>query len=122
MNMELDVRPIGYWLKHLDALVEEAFERCFDGTDITRRHWQLLNAVRNGEPEDDRLNDDLVRNGWTTPDLAALTPRGEAVLATLKSKVDGVRATVTTGLTDQQYAATVSALEAMAANLEKARP
>jgi hypothetical protein len=120
--MELGVRPIGYWLKHLDALIEEAFERCFDGTDITRRHWQLLNAGRNGEPEDDRLNDDLVRNGWTTPDLAALTPRGEAVLATLKSKVDGVRATVTTGLTDQQYAATVSALEAMAANLEKARP
>jgi len=28
--MEPERRPIGYWLKHLDRLIDEAFERALD--------------------------------------------------------------------------------------------
>jgi hypothetical protein len=34
-----DRRPIGYWLKHLDGLLEGAFDRTLAGQGVTRRHW-----------------------------------------------------------------------------------
>jgi hypothetical protein len=46
--MEPERRPIGYWLKHLDRLIDEAFERAFDADGLTRRHWQVLNTLAAG--------------------------------------------------------------------------
>src|SRR4030095_16926535 len=43
--MEPERRPIGYWLKHLDRLIDQAFERTLDGDGLTRRHWQVLNTL-----------------------------------------------------------------------------
>src|SRR5262249_60845065 len=44
-NMSDDRRPIGYWLKHLDRLLEQTFERTLEAEHLTRRHWQVLNTL-----------------------------------------------------------------------------
>ena len=41
-------RPIGYWLKHLDRLIEDTFSRTLAGQGLTRRHWQVLNTLAQG--------------------------------------------------------------------------
>ena len=41
-------RPIGYWLKHLDRLIETTFSRTLAGQGLTRRHWQVLNTLAHG--------------------------------------------------------------------------
>jgi hypothetical protein len=44
-TMSEDRRPIGYWLKHLDGLIEAAFSRTLAGQGVTRRHWQALKTL-----------------------------------------------------------------------------
>jgi hypothetical protein len=45
-TMREDRRPIGYWLKHLDGLIEAAVERALAGQGVTRRHGQALNTLQ----------------------------------------------------------------------------
>src|SRR5215831_7696737 len=138
MKME---RPIGYWLKHLDALIEAAAERTFAEEQLTRRHWQVMNILRES-PRDgswlasairpfwapgaitlDEVIRELSGRGWLTRDDAGryrLTPSGQAGHAGLSENVHRIRATLVTGLTKQDYLATVRVLERMAENLERA--
>ncbi len=44
--MEPERRPIGYWLKHLDGLIERAFEGALGTAGLTRRHWQCALSDR----------------------------------------------------------------------------
>ncbi|MEU7531260.1 MarR family transcriptional regulator [Saccharothrix sp. NPDC042600] len=111
------MKPIGYWLKHLDALIDAAFDNALAATDLTRRHWQLLNEARAGALPDDPLVPDLVERGWVAD--GRLTEAGEQTVHATASRVDGVRTTLMTGLTAEDYAATIATLEKMAANLEK---
>ena len=134
-------RPIGYWLKHLDRLIETAAERTFAEQKLTRRHWQIMNILRQS-PQDaaaltsairpfwgpgavtlDEVTGELARRGWLTQDDArryTLTPAGQAGHAAVQKKVHGIRATFLTGLTEHDYHATVQALQRMAENLERA--
>ena len=76
-------RPIGYWLKHLDRLIERSFESTLASEALTRRHWQVLNTSH-ARPSthaeiasalapvlgDDpvaarRASEDLVTRGWS---------------------------------------------------------
>ena len=41
-------RPIGYWLKHLDRLIDDSFSRALAADELTRRHWQVLNTAARG--------------------------------------------------------------------------
>jgi hypothetical protein len=138
--MEME-QPIGYWLKHLDRLIEAAAERTFAAEKLTRRHWQIMNILHQS-PQDaarltgairpfwgpgaitlDEVTAELTRRGWLTQDDAgryALTPAGQAGHAAVKTKVHGIRATFLTGLTEQDYHATVQALQRMAENIERA--
>ena len=38
-------RPLGFWLRTVDALISREFAAAFDGEGATRRDWMLLNAV-----------------------------------------------------------------------------
>jgi hypothetical protein len=138
--MEMD-RPIGYWLKHLDRLIEAAAQRAFAEQKLTRRHWQIMNILRQS-PQDpagltrairpfwgpgtitlDEVTGELTRRGWLTQDDAGrytLTPAGQAGHASVETKVHGIRSTFRTGLTDQDYHATVRVLQRMAENMERA--
>ncbi|MFI9814402.1 MarR family transcriptional regulator [Saccharothrix variisporea] len=112
------MKPIGYYLKHLDTLINQSFDRALSDTDLTRRHWQLLNEARNGTLPDDPLVPDLVNRGWVAE--GTLTPAGEAAFAATQTRVDTVRTALMGDLTVEEYTATVATLAKMAANLEKA--
>ena len=138
--MEME-RPIGYWLKHLDRLIEAALERAFAEHKLTRRHWQIMNVLRESPQQQaglteatrpfwgpgaitlDEVTSELTRRGWLTQDNTgryALTPVGQAGHAAVEQKVHGIRSTFLTGLTEQDYRGTVRVLQRMAENLERA--
>jgi hypothetical protein len=136
MYMQTGVeRPIGYWLKHLDRLIDGAMDRALVAEGVTRRHWQVLNILRDA-PRDatglgdalrpfwtegaitlDEVTGDMARRGWLTGRYA-LTPAGEAVHAAVQRTVHGIRATFLTGLAEDEYHRTVRTLRHMAENLE----
>lgn len=43
--MDTAARPIGYWLKLVDHLVDEQFDTILDEHGVTRVQWQLLNVL-----------------------------------------------------------------------------
>lgn len=136
-------RPIGYWLKRLDRLIEDAFDRVLAAEGVSRRQWQTLNVLRRAPAGDDELGaalrpfwetdtvtvaevaGELARRGWVTrgPDgRHALTPEGEAAHAALATRVGGIRELVGRGVTEQEYRTTMDVLRRMTGNLEAARP
>jgi DNA-binding MarR family transcriptional regulator len=130
--------PIGYWLKKLDRLIEEQFERQLGEADLSRRQWQLLNLLENGPrslPElqtelepflqdaPDNLGDalsGLVTRGWADmqENIVTLTEIGRTKLGLVKSQVAELRQALMAGISPQEYQATIEVLSRMAANLE----
>ncbi|XKK39347.1 MarR family transcriptional regulator [Nocardiopsis sp. ARC36] len=130
--------PIGYWLKHLDRLIENDFDRVLASESLGRRHWQVLNSLHT-EPgtiadldrrlapflEEDESTvapavDRLRELGWVEGLVAlALTPRGEAEHDKLLARVTEARARLTRGIGDEEYRVAVDVLERMSANLEQ---
>lgn len=51
---QVDRRPIDWWLKQADALIDRSFADALGQLDIDRREWQILEslAVRAQPPED----------------------------------------------------------------------
>lgn len=129
-----DRRPIGFWLKLVDRLIEDRLETTLGG--LSRRHWQLLNVIQQGptsQPEvDARVRPflegsgttaaevvDLQQRGWLTSGTAKmeLTECGAAEFARLLELVSADRTNLMIGIEQEQYASTVSVLERMARNL-----
>jgi DNA-binding MarR family transcriptional regulator len=137
--MEQDRRPIGYWLRHLDWLIDETFDRTLSGDALTRRHWQVLNTLEAGPSTSAALAvalepfvghdraaiesviEDLSRRGWLKPpgdgDLE-LSAEGRSAHARVKGRVAAVRQQLRNGITDDEYGQVIAILERMAANLE----
>jgi DNA-binding MarR family transcriptional regulator len=122
MHMSDDNKPIGWWLKELDRLLESSFEQVLASDGLTRRQWQTLNAVTlapflAGDPgELSAAVDPLTARGWLQDER--LTDAGQAALDGLKAKVQTQRARVTAGITGEEYAATIGVLRRMAGNLK----
>jgi hypothetical protein len=133
-----DRRPIGFWLKLVDRLLDEGFDRLLGDEGLARRHWQVLTALQRGpatveeldttlapfldgrEPSTRPVLDDLAARGWATwsdGDRAASTPAGAAAHADLLARVATHRRRVAEGVTAEEYLATVAVLRRMAANL-----
>lgn len=129
MYMSADNKPIGWWLKEVDRLLEVSFEQVLAADGLTRRQWQALNAAAGpetvatalapfltGEPAElPTVTDPLVERGWLSGD--ELTPAGRVALEALATKVQAQRRRVTAGVSDQEYLAAVGVLRRMAANL-----
>jgi hypothetical protein len=131
-------RPIGYWLKKLDRLIDEQFDGQLSDAGLTRRQWQVLNLVEDGPrsvPEleaelepflQDALHDlphalsGLLTRGWTDvqENIVTLTETGQAQLELLKAKIAGVREALMIGISPEEYQATIDVLSRMAANLK----
>jgi DNA-binding MarR family transcriptional regulator len=134
----MDRKPIGYWLKELDRLIEETLDRALADEDVTRRDWQLLNAlgpapapraaviealrpfwgVEAAEP--DAVLDGLITRGWALrdpDDRLSLSPEGDAARTALLEKVKELRTTIADGITPEQYNTTIDTLGRMAENL-----
>jgi DNA-binding MarR family transcriptional regulator len=133
-------RPLGYWVKRLDTLLEESLDRVLARNGMRRRHWQVLSVLREGPQTRAQVAeamlafwvaasvtqtdvvDDLVRRGWAEAqpgeDRYALTADGEEVYSRVSLDVATLRAQVTHGFSTDEYAEVVNALARMAANLE----
>ena len=137
-----DTRPIGFWLKLVDRLIDEQFARTLEEHGVTRRQWQLLNVLGRGPASVEQLDaevapflqaatDDspaessvehlteLIESAWVdaTPTGYELTERGRSSLARLETVVAEQRTVITAGVSEDEYVSTVRVLERMAQNL-----
>ena len=131
-----DQRPIGYWLKLVDNLIERQFATTLDEHGVTRRQWQLLNVLARGTATVEQLDEavrpffsddessaehlsELIESAWVdaTPGGYEMTERGFTAFGTLGEVVAQQRALVGQGISESEYTATVSVLEKMARNL-----
>jgi DNA-binding MarR family transcriptional regulator len=131
-------RPIGYWLKKLDRLIDTQFELQLSTARLSRRQWQLLNLLENNPrsvPELEsalepflegaaaELSDavaGLVTRGWaeSTDNIVNLTEIGQEQFEIAKATAAELRQTLTRGISPEEYGTTVDVLARMAANLE----
>jgi hypothetical protein len=131
-------KPIGYWLKTLDRLIDEYFDRALADQGVQRRHWQILNILQASPAPDAEIAaalgpfwaegaitpgevlDDLTRRGWITGhEPRQLTQDGEAALDAIRERTS-LCEKIMAGLTAEQYTQTVAVLEQMAASLTPA--
>jgi len=133
MTIAHNRRPIGYWVKLLDRRIERSFEATLAAEGLQRRHWQALNVVSGGPVTRARIDEELapfvadagqfvrelVERGWVAEVDGAyhLTEAGRSAFDRLLHVVRASRTRITDGLTEEQYLATVDALERMCANL-----
>ena len=130
-------RPLGFWLALVDRLVDERFSAALEEHGVTRIQWRVLGVLASGPASaadlEGSLSDmppdadgtsageelgELVDSGWVQSDGDyTITERGAAAYDRLADVVDGLRATLTDGLSDEEQAATAVALERMARNL-----
>ena len=132
-------RPIGYWIKEVDRLLDETFAHALASERCTRRHWQLLNTLEPGPRGEAELEaavapfaevdpsgvraalGDLLERGWAerlTDGRVALTPSGRELHQRLHATVAAHRRHIAEGVTEPEYRTTVTVLERMAGNLE----
>ena len=75
-------RPIGFWLKLVDRLIDEQFQHVLSEHDVTRAQWEILNILSPGPRSLDHLNHELapffdtVDGGCATEHVAGLIDRG----------------------------------------------
>ncbi|NJI58021.1 hypothetical protein HCX50_01105 [Microbacterium oxydans] len=119
-NPENTTRPFGYWLKAADRLMAAEFAAAFDGEHASRRDWRILNIVDGTVTTDRPLNEHklhrLVERGWVAPegDGWTLTDEGRAAKDRLGTLVDGIRAKVSSAVSDEEMATTLASLEKIA--------
>ena len=119
-------RPIGWWVKRLDALLEEAVDAVVTGEALTRRHWQVLHSLATGteqEADADTVVSDLVGRGWVVrlgTGRVGLTPDGAAAHDRVNRAVGRVRRHVADGLSRNEYERTILVLSRMVSNIERA--
>ncbi|MBU1586476.1 MAG: MarR family transcriptional regulator [Actinobacteria bacterium] len=131
-------RPIGFWLKLVDRMIDEQFASTLDEHGVTRRQWQLLNVLQQEPATEEQLDAavapflseeqdetsaehlaELVDSGWVqlVASRYELLERGRTALERLSGVVAAQRTLITDGLTQQQYDDTLAVLERMARNL-----
>jgi hypothetical protein len=133
-----DPRPIGYWLRLVDTLINEQFARTLDEHGVTRLQWQLLNVLSGGaapvhqldaavrsllaaEGIDTSLDNltELIESGWVdaTVDGYELTERGHGARDRLSNVVAAQRTDMTAGIAEADYLSAIATLEQIAHNL-----
>jgi len=129
-------RPIGYWIKLLDSLIETDLGVSLQHLGISRRQWQILNVVeplqRTSDeiavelapflavPEDtSAVLHDLIDTGWlqSANGSLSLSKSGQARLRSAREEINEARARISDGLTQTDYDTTVSTLSLMCRNL-----
>lgn len=130
-------KSLAYWLALVDRLVEERFSSALEEHGVTRAQWRVLGVLSSGPASADDLAaalaempadspggsateelGELVESGWVTAgERYEITERGSGAHERLAEVVDELRTTLTAGITPDEQAATIAALERMAANL-----
>ena len=133
-------RPIGYWVKRLDAALQVQLDFTLAGVHLSRRQWQVLttlsaapvtpaemldvlrplNAV-DGADGQERDMAALVRRGLVLllDGRLALTEAGHALHSKASVLVEATRRELTAGIGADEYAIAVSVLERMSINADR---
>ncbi|MFJ6651900.1 MarR family winged helix-turn-helix transcriptional regulator [Microbacterium sp. NPDC091313] len=121
-------RPLGFWLRAVDALLDRAIAEALADEQLSRRDWMLLNAL-DGRFASPWLQERLARKsgrirrladrGWATFDDGrwTLTDEGRTARERLSGIVEGVRERVAGAVSPQDFATTVASLESIAREL-----
>jgi len=133
-----DQRPIGFWLKLVDRLIDERFAETLDEHGVTRRQWQLLTVLSRDPATVAQLDEavapflsaaddessaehlsELIESGWVDATAAGyeVTERGRVAYERLAEVVAANRAKASEGITEQEYRETIDVLERLATNL-----
>ncbi|MET4094256.1 hypothetical protein ABIB51_001170 [Arthrobacter sp. UYCu712] len=139
-NHDMVNRPIGYWVKRLDASLEAQLDSTLARLRLTRRQWHMLSALSAGPitPEeagqlllpfnaadgDDAQERDmaaLVRRRLVIllDGRLSLTGAGFALHSEASGLVDAARRELTAGIGADEYAMAVSVLERMSNNADR---
>jgi DNA-binding MarR family transcriptional regulator len=130
-------RPVGYWVKEVDRLLEASLDAVVEGHGLTRRHWQVLNVIEQGGTTvaevDARLAPfltdtdptmsghvaDLLTQGIATDQdgTLALTANGRELFDTLLADISRFRQQAVAGISHEDYVLAVSTLEHITRNL-----
>ena len=124
-----DGRPLGYWLRVVDGLLDREFASALDAEGISRRDWMALNVL-SGDIDAPEVRERLIRRGKRLRGLEergwvqehgdgtwSLTDLGRAERERVGTIVDGIRSRVTGAVGDDAYAAMTASLEAIAREL-----
>jgi hypothetical protein len=132
-------KPIGYWIKRLDAALEEHLDSTLARLKLTRRQWQTLNVLAETSLSPEDL-DGILNPFWgldtrrRESELAALVGRGMIIMVddriTLSELghakrgeaqrlLEDSRRDLTMGIGMDEYAMAVSVLERMTLNAER---
>lgn len=122
-------RPLGYWLRTVDALITGAFAEALHAEGVSRRDWMVLNVL-SGDVDAPGLSERLARKGKRLRSLEdrgwvleqgdgtwVLTDLGRAEKERIGAVVDGIRSRVTGAIGDDAYTQLTSSLEAIAREL-----
>ncbi len=133
-------RPIGYWVKRLDAALESQFETTLTRLRLNRRQWAVIGLLSSGpaSPADvkevlhpfngagrgDRQEQDMAmlvsRNLVTLLDgNLTLTVAGRALHAEALGSVEDTRRELTVGIGTDEFAMALSVLERMSHNADR---
>ncbi|MDJ0355738.1 MarR family transcriptional regulator [Paenarthrobacter sp. PH39-S1] len=131
-------RPLGFWLKLVDGLINQQFDGLVEEHGVTRRQWQIMNVLTGSpsteaeltkvlKPFFDSESDvsaaepvaELVDSGWVADDGGQfmLTAIGRESLARLSEVVERNRTQIAEGIPEEEYDAAVDVLQRMAHNL-----
>lgn len=114
-------RPLGYWLRLVDALISREFDARLADSGADRRDWMLLNVIDGTHawarvPRGKRMRR-LEERGWIEQNGSgewSLTDAGRAMKERLAEAVSGIRERVSGAVSPEDYATTVASLRAMA--------
>lgn len=137
--MATDERPIGFWLKLVDQLVDDQFGASFEEHGVTRRQWQMMNLLTDSPATEKQLSDalkpffpvvegsitsaelieELRESGWVDLNEGQyqLTDLGRRSLENLRGAVERIREQLTENVSEEEYGALVAVLQRMATNL-----
>ena len=141
-HIPTDRRPLGYWLRAIEGPLRHTMREAFASFGVTRREWRTLTTLHaapstaaeieaalparrehghglHGHRTLEQLLETFVNRGWATLDRGsyALTAEGERIHDAVLANVQKVRAQVTAGIPDADYATTMSTLEKVAVNV-----
>lgn len=133
--------PIGYWLKHVDAVITEHVDRVLDDNGFTRLRWQALNSIYEGgtvgrrslaatlgifadSGELNEIVNGFVQEGWVVEHDSGdageltLTGAGKSKREIIFQLQTNVRKQAMQGITEQEYITVIDVLQRIAQNLE----
>ncbi len=131
-------RPIDFWLKLVDKLINEHFTRTLEEHGITRRQWEVMNLLSTRPAAQDELDEvlapfpaelgastlvedlaELVESGWLVQREQGyeLTDRGRTSYERLEPVLRSSNDEIARGISDADYTTMIGVLEQMAINL-----